>query len=191
MIRVLAAAAVVLAAAVAGCTPAPSPAPPPTGTVPTAGITRAVPTPPAPLASATARASLISPVAEPDRTLTPGAAGSSLAEICPDVAAALEAARPSTAVKAKVYAEYGIPAAQRHLYRVDHDIPLGLDGQNVMANLWPQPYAQSLKKDRVEDALHNWVCAVSGQAAQERLARAQAAIADRWTTAETVLGISA
>jgi hypothetical protein len=51
--------------------------------------------------------------------VTPGAAGTVLAAICPTVSAALEAHRPSTAVKDEVYAEYGIPASQQHLYRID------------------------------------------------------------------------
>lgn len=179
MIRVLA--AVVVAAGVAGCGPGPSPAPPSarvtvTSTAPRASVPAATPSP---------------AVALPDRALTPGAARSDLAEVCPHVSAALEAARPSAAVKARVYAEYGIPRSRWHLFRVDHDIPLGLDGENVIANLWPQDYAQSLNKDRVEDALHAWVCAAPGAAGQARLARAQAAIASKWTDAETVLGISA
>ena len=183
MIRVLG--AVLLAAAAAGCAPSPSPSPPPAGTAVTVSasatpaITRAVPTPPAPLPSA----------ALPDRTLTPGAAGSSLAEICPHVSTALEAARPDAAMKAAVYAEYSIPPARRHLFRIDHLDPLALDGQNVMANLWPQPLAESLRKDKVEDALHAWVCAAAGAAAQARLGEAQAAISHDWTAAETVLGI--
>jgi hypothetical protein len=91
----------------------------------------------------------------PPRRVTPGAGRLSLTAICPTVSAALEARRPSTAVKDKVYAEYGIPAGRHHLYRIDHLVPLELDGKNSIRNLWPQRIGASRAKDRLEDALHS------------------------------------
>jgi hypothetical protein len=108
----------------------------------------------------------------------PGAAGTVLAAICPTVSAALEAHRPSTAVKDEVYAEYGIPAGQQHLYRIDHLVPLELDGRNSIRNLWPQPVKTSYAKDRLENTLHSMVCA-----GQITLASAQRAIRTNWARA--------
>jgi hypothetical protein len=121
----------------------------------------------------------------PDRTLTPGAGTNDLAQICPHVDPAIEAARPSAAAKTRVYAAYGIPAGQRHLYVVDHLVSLSVGGENVQANEWPQPVAQAKAKDRVEAALHTWVCAHPGQ-----LAAAQRAEAANWATALDTLGVA-
>lgn len=46
--------------------------------------------------------------------------------------------RVRRADKAAAYREYGVPAADRHLYVIDHLVPLDLGGSNDLANLWPQ-----------------------------------------------------
>jgi hypothetical protein len=102
----------------------------------------------------------------------------SLAAICPTVSAALEARRPGTAVKNEVYAEYGIPASQHYLYRIDHLVPLELAGKNSIQNLWPQLVGASRAKDRLENTLHSMVCA-----GQITLASAQQAIRTNWAHA--------
>jgi hypothetical protein len=62
----------------------------------------------------------------------------------------------------------------------DHLIPLELGGSpDDPRNLWPEPGRSPNAKDAVEDRLHALVCS-----AQVPLARAQAAIAADWTTAE-------
>ena len=114
----------------------------------------------------------------PSRGVTPGAAGTVLAAICPTVSAALEAGRPSAAVKDAVYAEYGIPAGQQYRYRIDHLVPLELDGRNSIRNLWPQLLGASRAKDRLESTLHSMVCA-----GQITLASAQRAIRTNWARA--------
>jgi hypothetical protein len=114
----------------------------------------------------------------PPRSVTPGAEGVSLAAICPRVSAALEAQRPSTAVKDEVYAEYGIAPGQRYRYHIDHLVPLELDGSNSIRNLWPQLIGAARAKDRLEGTLHSMVCA--GQIA---LAAAQRAIRTNWVRA--------
>jgi hypothetical protein len=91
--------------------------------------------------------------AQPARHVTPGAGGSSFAAICPNVTARLEKRRPSVTVKAEVYAEYGILAGDRGLYRIDHLVPLELDGSNSIRNLWPQPVQASRAKDKLENAV--------------------------------------
>jgi hypothetical protein len=102
----------------------------------------------------------------------------SIAAICPSVSAALEERRPSTAVKDEVYGEYGIAAGQRYRYRIDHLVPLELDGSNSIRNLWPQLTGASLAKDRLEDTLHSMVCA-----GKITLAAAQHAIRTDWVRA--------
>jgi hypothetical protein len=64
----------------------------------------------------------------------------------------------STATKHQVFAEYGIPKAQQHLYVIDHLIPLEVGGANVPQNLWPEPKAEAKIKDKEENALHGDVC---------------------------------
>lgn len=135
-------------------------------------------------AAATPRASAVVLAAAPDRwgsrpphRVTPGAGRHSLAAICPAVSAALEAARPSMAVRNEVFAEYGIPASQYHRYRIDHLVPLELDGSNSIRNLWPQLVGAARAKDRLENALHSMVC--SGQIT---LASAQRAISGNWVS---------
>lgn len=62
-------------------------------------------------------------------------------------------------LRSRVYAAYGIPAARRSEYVVDHLIPRELGGADVFANLWPERKAAAKLKDRQENALHRAVCA--------------------------------
>ena len=195
--RKILAAALLAALAASGCTSA-------SGTNPassqfTAGVTDSSPSPYAPSSSFASLSSSVPPPSPsarssttavalatppsrwgslPTRSVTPGAGGLSLAAICPSVSAALEARRPSTAIKDEVYAEYGIAAGQRHRYRIDHLVPLELDGSNSIRNLWPQPTGASEAKDRLEDTLHSMVCA-----GEMTLAGAQHAIRTNWVRA--------
>ena len=113
----------------------------------------------------------------PNPHLTPGAYGSSFAQVCPHVSAALENARPSTAVKNQVYAEYHITYHPTGAYEIDHLVPLELDGSNAKANLWPEPGLHN-KKDVLENKLHSLVCAD-----KISLAAAQHAIVTDWRQA--------
>lgn len=183
MRRILAA-ALLTALAAAGCTSATIAQPPashPAGTS-TPSSPAATSSPSAAPGSAPAAAALAAPPtrwgSRPPRVVTPGAAGTVLAAICPTVNAALEAGRPSAAVKDAVYAEYGIPAGQQYLYRIDHLVPLELDGGNSIRNLWPQLLRASRAKDRLENTLHSMVCA-----GQITLASAQHAIRTNWAAA--------
>jgi hypothetical protein len=47
-----------------------------------------------------------------------------------------------------VFELYGIPYAQHRNYELDHLIPRCLGGADTVANLWPQPLPEALKKDR-------------------------------------------
>jgi hypothetical protein len=57
-----------------------------------------------------------------------------------------------TAVKNRVYAAYGIAAANRGEYTIDHLVPLSLGGSNRPDNLWPQH--KSISSVRLETDLH-------------------------------------
>lgn len=115
---------------------------------------------------------------QPPRSVTPGADRRSLAAICPRVSALLAASRPTPAVIARVYAEYGIAAGQRQRYRIDRLVPLDLDGTSSIRNLWPQPARAFRAKNRLGDRLHALVC--SGQIT---LGRAQRAMRKNWKRA--------
>jgi 5-methylcytosine-specific restriction endonuclease McrA len=52
--------------------------------------------------------------------------------------------------KDSVFARYGVPAAERRGYVIDHLIPLELGGSNAITNLFPQDTASARVKDRVE-----------------------------------------
>lgn len=97
----------------------------------------------------------------PDPTLTPG-------DFFPDVTA-VDVCTPRYATAARhvprserdaVFAAYGAPQ-DASLYTLDHFIPLNLGGSDEITNLWPEPVAApgSHEKDKVEDYLHQQVCA--------------------------------
>lgn len=71
---------------------------------------------------------------------------------------------------------------------LDHLISLELGGANDLANLWVEAGPIPNAKDKVENALHGWVCSVKDPLAQVRLLMAQAAIAANWMTAKSRLG---
>jgi hypothetical protein len=115
----------------------------------------------------------------PDHAKTPGdVAQRSEATVCRIGDARRERA-VSYRTRDRVYLAYGIPRGRRKgLYRIDHLIPLELGGSNRPSNLWPQTYADSKRKDRVEGELHEAVCTGA-----MTLDAAQRAIAKDWHTA--------
>lgn len=117
----------------------------------------------------------------PNASLTPGAVAETDSRIVCAYGYASEHRKVPYAERDAVYREYGIPrgtryASPRRGYRIDHLVPLELGGANTMRNLWPQRYADSKVKDRVEDALHTAVCYQHVLT----LEQAQAAIARNW-----------
>jgi hypothetical protein len=86
------------------------------------------------------------------------------------------------AVQRLVFAEYGMPNAERRAYEVDYLITPALGGSDDIRNLWPQPYVSSPwnahVKDALEDRLRGMVC--NGQL---DLATAQHEIAVNWVAA--------
>jgi hypothetical protein len=206
--------AAVLALLLAGCSSGPPPAiVPPDLTVtgkPASTAQAAAPSPAAsspsaathPAPSHAPRARYPSSWTLPDRQLSPGAVqpGYGIRDICPDVNKALEAMRPSTAEKARVYRAYGIFSHPAGTYEIDHIIPIELLGQagedlsNPTRNLYPElndtpdpamlakyglsPSFVHNSKDVLEDVLHEDVCA-----GRVPLATAQHAIATDWRAA--------
>jgi hypothetical protein len=114
----------------------------------------------------------------PNPKLTPGDAllGVTAKEVC--VSGYSSGVRDVTsAEKAAVYQEYGIPNVTGQ-HEVDHFISLELGGSNDIKNLWPEPYEPkpgAHEKDKVEDALHAAVCA-----GQLTLPEAQRIISEDW-----------
>jgi hypothetical protein len=68
-------------------------------------------------------------------------------------------------MKRIVAARYGLTLAQIHrrgqgrCCEIDHLIPRELGGADAVDNLWPQPWAAAIVKDRAENAAHRAVCA--------------------------------
>lgn len=122
----------------------------------------------------------------PDPSLTPGAVlpGVTAAEVCRRGWAHAVRHVPRE-VRHAVYAAYGVPGGNHTGIcagpggcELDHLVSLELGGSNDAANLWPQPHAGAVVKDRLEDELHRRVCA--GEMA---LDQAQAMIARDWVAA--------
>jgi hypothetical protein len=82
-------------------------------------------------------------------------------------------------LKAQQMAQYGFTDAPR-LHEEDHLISLELGGApSDPKNLWPEPGASPNPKDKVENFLHDAVCA-----GRVPLVEAQQRIATNWKTAE-------
>jgi hypothetical protein len=118
----------------------------------------------------------------PNRNVTPGAVrAASLEQVCA-VAQEEVVKDVSPSQRERVFAEYGIPAAQRGDYEVDYLITPGLGGNDDIRNLWPEPYHTAKwnahVKDALEERLHEMVCSH-----QLDLAAAQKAIATDWIVA--------
>ncbi len=122
----------------------------------------------------------------PDPRLTPGAVleGVTADDVCRRGWA--EAVRHVTReVRQAVYAAYGVPGGNHTGIcagpggcELDHLVSLELGGSNDAANLWPQPHASAVVKDRLENELHRRVC--SGEIP---LPQAQDMIARDWVAA--------
>lgn len=83
-------------------------------------------------------------------------------------------------LKVQQIAAYGYADTNPAHYREDHLIPVELGGApSDPRNIWPQPNGSANLKDRVDDELHQAVCAH-----RITLAAAQQALVADWTTAE-------
>ena len=117
--------------------------------------------------------------ARPDRRCTPGAyyAKADIDPVCTPGFSS-RSGRVSRSAKAAVLRAYGVRGSDRSKRRIDHLVPLELGGSNARANLFPQTAIRSRRKDRLEHALRDRVCA-----GQMRLRTAQRLIARDWTKA--------
>lgn len=110
----------------------------------------------------------------PSSALTPGSAftATRLADICADTYSA-SIPLPTTLLNEKtqqLFVSYGFPFKQNigpciDGCVVDNLIPIGLGGDNTLANLWPQPVVAgiwtSARKDELEDTLRSRVCTIT------------------------------
>ncbi|MGB6743228.1 MAG: hypothetical protein WBE38_06170 [Terracidiphilus sp.] len=118
----------------------------------------------------------------PNHDVTPGAVRpASLEQVCA-MAQEEVVKEVSPSQRERVFAEYGIAAAQGGDYEVDYLITPGLGGDDDIRNLWPEPYHTATwnahVKDALEERLHEMVCS-----RQLDLAAAQKAIATNWIAA--------
>jgi hypothetical protein len=108
--------------------------------------------------------------------LTPGAVSSITSEeLCTGHFETKSVRRVSTALRRRVFAEYGIPWEEHAEYECDHLIPLECGGSNDIRNLWPERLRGewgAYRKDRLENRLHRAICAgeISLRDAQEQVA---------------------
>ena len=114
----------------------------------------------------------------PDRRCSPGAYSNGLTArvLCSKRFRTSSIRHVSQAEKSRVEREYGLAA--RHYGRsleIDHIVPLELGGANAAANLFPERAPGYHAKDRLENRLHDLVCA-----RRMRLRPAQRAIASNW-----------
>ena len=86
----------------------------------------------------------------PDLGKTPGPAHQT------DPCHATARRKVSKADRKCVLSRYGKPS---YAFTYDHLVPLELGGDDSCDNLWPQPRAEAIRKDKLEDALHRQVCA--------------------------------
>jgi hypothetical protein len=120
-------------------------------------------------------------VTVPNPTITPGA---TLVLSQPDVCRATTAKNKMVpvALRKRVFAEYGIQAAQLEAYEIDYLITPALGGADDIHNLWPESNESAVwnarVKDELEDRLREMVCE-----GQLDLQVAQRDIASNWIEA--------
>ncbi len=110
----------------------------------------------------------------PDPACTPGSifADATVTQIC--TSGYSESVRDvSDTTREEVYAAYGIASHPPGSYELDHLIALELGGDNSVANLWPEASPSYHEKDKIENELHQDVCAgrVNLRTAQQQIAR--------------------
>jgi hypothetical protein len=94
----------------------------------------------------------------PQPRLTPGATRVlTTAQVC-TIKWGIDARHVSLKKKKQILALYGLTWADHSRYIFDHLIPRQLAGADEIANIWPQPKAEAIIKDRPEKQLHRAVC---------------------------------
>ena len=129
------------------------------------------------------QASSCTPGPRPDRQCSPGAYYSGLTRtvLCSSAFRTGSIRNVPDSEKHQVEVEYGmLPRSYGRTIEIDHIVSLELGGSNDIANLYPEPGAGLASyhvKDRLENKLHDLVCAGS-----MTLHAAQAGIASNWET---------
>jgi hypothetical protein len=118
----------------------------------------------------------------PNGSMTPGAVFPvEVATLCmPGYAGTVR--HVTLAEKARVAAAYNFTGRYSEV-EFDHLISLEIGGSNDDTNLWPQPIVQARVKDRLENYLHEEVCA-----GRMSLQEAQRGIAGDWVSFWNQLG---
>lgn len=97
------------------------------------------------------------PPTRPDTKLTPGAiASTDTAKVC-QVGYSSTVRKTSDALKARVYASYGLINAPGADFEIDHRVPLSLGGADTQANLWPESYQTMPWNAHVKDKLEHYI----------------------------------
>lgn len=131
----------------------------------------------------------------PDPNCTPGSADPSVTaqELC-NPTYTTSYYRPPESETSHFKWNVAEPAYGQHSVsgELDHLVSLELGGSNDATNLWVEAGPIPNAKDRVENALHAWVCAAmpDAAAAEQRLHQAQISIATNWLTALASLHIN-
>jgi hypothetical protein len=58
----------------------------------------------------------------------------------------------------RVLALYGLQWSERGNYEIDHLVPRCIGGADTVLNLWPEPLAEAVRKDRKEREICRAVC---------------------------------
>jgi hypothetical protein len=98
----------------------------------------------------------------PDNKLTPGAIATLDVEKVCQVGYSKTVRKTSAALKAKVFALYGLVNSPGLDFEVDHRDPLSLGGADILKNVWPQSYRtqpwNAYRKDVLEHYVWRRVC---------------------------------
>lgn len=100
-------------------------------------------------------------ITAPNPALTPGVmVNVAVSAICRPGYATEARKKLTRGTKERVWKAYGVERADRSRYRLDHYVPISAGGcAYCAANLWPEPVADSVAKDRLEARLHRDLCA--------------------------------
>jgi hypothetical protein len=98
----------------------------------------------------------------PDKKLTPGAIATLDVEKVCHVGYSKTVRKTSEAMKARVYARYGIVNEKGADFEIDHRVALSIGGADVEKNEWPQSYLtqpwNAYRKDVLEHYIWRRVC---------------------------------
>jgi hypothetical protein len=92
----------------------------------------------------------------PDPKLTPGAVWTvRAADICGKVLPPTPKREQLIILKHEVFSRYHLPWSRqnRYAFKIDQLVPPSLGGDYVLTNLWPEPWDEAKKKEKIEDKM--------------------------------------